>query len=319
LNTNKASDIRLKPLSGRFGILMSDLRGFTALTELYPTLSLLPLLDRYFADMTRIIDRHGGRIDKFMGDSVLALFDLRRDPEGAYRMLSCAIDMQLAMDAVNIYGAQLELPELFMGIGLNAGEVVTCELGSEIYREFTVLGDPVNVVTRMSTFALRGQVLLSEQVLELCRNQVETGADFNLLLKGKKQIIKVHELQGLLFPERKAVPLRENRRSPRVEAFLPASYHRLEQKRIHPESIKAEITDLSYGGMRLFTPMVHHLLDEIKIVVPFALGDQNNSDIYAKVLSCSVVDTTTWCISVEFTWLDEFARKAIRNLVDNLV
>jgi c-di-GMP-binding flagellar brake protein YcgR len=148
---------------------------------------------------------------------------------------------------------------------------------------------------------------------------VETGADFNLLLKGKKQIIKVHELQGLLFPERKAVPLRENRRSPRVEAFLPASYHRLEQKRIHPESIKAEITDLSYGGMRLFTPMVHHLLDEIKIVVPFALGDQNNSDIYAKVLSCSVVDTTTWCISVEFTWLDEFARKAIRNLVDNLV
>ncbi len=319
MNANKATGKPLTPLSGRFGILMSDLRGFTALTELYPTLSILPLLDRYFAEMTRIIDRHGGRIDKFMGDSVLALFDLRQDSEAAYRMLSCAIDMQLAMDAINAYGRTLELPEIFMGIGLNAGDVVACELGSEIYREFTVLGEPVNVVARMSAFALRGQILMSEQVIAHCRDQVETGADFNLLLKGKKQIITVHELQGLLFPERKSVPLRENRRSPRVEAFLPAAYHCIEEKRVQPAMIKAEITDLSYGGMRLFTPQEHRLLDEIKIVVPFALGEQHHSDIYAKVLSCNVVDNRTWCISVEFTWLDEFARKSIRNLVDNLV
>jgi len=319
LNANKACGRQLTPLSGRFGVLMSDLRGFTALTELYSTLAILPLLDHYFAEMTYIIDRHGGRIDKFMGDSVLALFDLQQDDDAAYRMLSCAIDMQLAMDAINAYGCELDLPEIFMGIGLNTGEIVACELGSEIYRELTVLGDPVNVVARMSSFALRGQVLMSDQVLAYCRDQVEIGADFNLLLKGKKQIITVHELQGLLFPDRKSVPLRENRRSPRVEAFLPASYHRLENKRLEPAAIKAEITDLSYGGMRIFTPQVHHLLDEIKIIVPFALGEQSSSDIYAKVLSCSAVDLRTWCISVEFTWLDEFARKSIRTLVDNLV
>jgi adenylate cyclase len=319
LNANKAPARQLTPLSGRMGILMSDLRGFTALTERYPTLAILPLLDRYFAEMTRIIDSHGGRIDKFMGDSVLALFDLQQDPDAAYNMLSCAIDMQMAMDAINAYGNELGLPEIFMGIALNAGEIVACELGSDIYREFTVLGEPVNVVARMAAFALRGQVLMSEQVFAHCRDQVETGTDFNLLLKGKKQIIKVYELQGLLFPARKSVPLRENRRSPRVEAFLPASYHCLEDNRIQTASIKAEITDLSYGGMRIFTPQEHHLLDEIKIVVPFAMGDQSNSDIYAKVLSCSPVDARTWCISVEFTWLDEFARKSIRTLVDNLV
>lgn len=303
----------------RCGVLMSDLRGFTALTELYPALSILPLLQHYFAEMTRIIDRHGGRVDKFMGDSVLAVFDLQEDADASYRMLSCAIDMQLAMDGINALGSESGLPGLFMGIGLNAGEVLRCRLGSEVYSELTVLGEPVNVVARMSTFALRGQILLSDAVLADCRDQVETGADFNLLLKGKKQIIKVHELQGLLYPERKQVPLRENRRSPRVEAFLPASYYRVEHKRIEPQAIKAEITDLSYGGMRLFTPEEHHLLDEIKIVVPFALGEQTNSDIYAKVLSCSAVDAATWCISVEFTWLDEFARRSIRNLVDNLV
>lgn len=319
MNANKAPVRQLTPLSGHMGILMSDLRGFTALTERYPILSILPLLDRYFAEMSHIIDGHGGRIDKFMGDSILALFDLQQDPDAAYNMLSCAIDMQVAMDAINAYGKELELPDIYMGIALNAGEIVACELGSDIYREFTVLGEPVNVVARMAAFALRGQVLMSEQVFAHCRGKVETGADFNLLLKGKKQIVKVFELQALLFPEPKSVPLRENRRSPRVEAFLPAAYHCLEGNRIQTASIKAEITDLSYGGMRIATSQQHQLLDEIKIVVPFAMGDQSSSDIYAKVLSCSPVDPRTWCISVEFTWLDEFARKSIRNLVDNLV
>jgi adenylate cyclase len=318
VKADKTPSRTLEPISGSFGILMSDLRGFTALTDTYPTLAILPLLNHYFAAMTHIIDRHGGRIDKFMGDSILALFDMQED-DAAYRMLSCATDMQLAMDAINAWGSERELPEIFMGIGLNVGEVVACELGSDIYREFTVLGEPVNVVSRMSAFALRGQILLTDAVIAPCRDQVQCGADFNLLLKGKKQIIKVHELQGLLYPEHKSVPLRENRRSPRVEAFLPASYSCVEEKRIAPSVIKAEITDLSYGGMRLFTPQHHRLLDEIKIVVPFALGEQRNSDIYAKVLSCSEINPNTWCISVEFTWLDEFARKAIRNLVDNLV
>jgi adenylate cyclase len=307
------------PRSSHCGILMSDLRGFTALAELYPPLTLLPLLDHYFATMTGIIAEHGGLIDKFMGDSVLALFDQQQGEDANWRMLSCAVEMQMAMDAVNRFGAERGLPELFMGIGLDAGEIVFCELGSAVYRESTILGAPVNVVSRMSAFALRGQILATQQVLDSCRERVVTGAELSLLLKGKKQVITVHELQGLQGPAFKQVPPRENRRSPRVEAFLPASYHCIERKRVLPTAIKADITDLSYGGMRLVTPQEHHLLDEIKIVVPFALGEQNHSEIYAKVLSCSPAGDDNWCISVEFTWLDEFARRAIRSLVDNLV
>jgi adenylate cyclase len=298
---------------------MSDLRGFTALTEQYPTLTFLPLLNHHFQQMIAIINAYGGYIDKFMGDSILALFDLEQDDDAAYKMLSCAIDMQLAMDKVNIYGSTLNLPEVFMGIGLNAGTIVSCKLGSEIYSELTVLGEPVNVVSRMSAFALRGQVLISEEVLKSCPDQVETGADFNLLLKGKKKIIKVFELQGLLYPDRKIIPARENRRSPRVEAFLPVNYYLIENKHIRPAPIKAEITDISYGGMRIFTNQEHHLLDEIKIVVPFAVGEESSSDVYAKVLSCTAEDERTFCISVEFSYLDEFARKSIKTLVDHLV
>lgn len=302
-----------------FGILLSDLRGFTAITEDYQTLTILPLLNFYFEKMTLIIDSHGGSIDKFMGDSVLALFDMEQDEDACYNMLSCAIDMQLAMDEVNQKALSLGLPAVYMGIGLNAGNIVACELGSDIYREMTVLGEPVNVVSRMAAFALRGQVLMTETVLASCRDQVETGTDFNLLLKGKKKVVKVHELQGLLYPDRKTIPTRENRKSPRVEAFLPVNYYDIENQRVNPKAVKAEITDISYGGMRIYTTQRHRLLDEIKLVVPFALGEESTSDIYAKVLSCTEEDNRTYCISVEFTYLDEFARKSIKTLVDHLV
>lgn len=297
---------------------MSDLRGFMALSEQYSALSILPLLNHYFRHMIAIIDSHGGIIDKFMGDSVLALFDLDKNREAIYNMLSCAIDMQLAMDEINQLGSTLGLPEVFMGIGLNAGNIVRCELGSDIYREITVLGEPVNVVSRMSAIALRGQVLITGEVYKACKDQIEIGADFNLLLKGKKKVVTIYELQGLLYPEHKSIPVRENRKSPRVEVFLPVTYFRLESKRIHPSPIQAEITDISYGGMRINTRQEHRLLDEIKIVVPYAIGQESYSDVYAKVLSCTAHEKI-YSVSVEFSYLDEFARKSIRTLVDHLV
>jgi len=104
-----------------------------------------------------------------------------------------------------------------------------------------------------------------------------------------------------------------------VEAFLPITYYEIENNRINPNAIKAEITDISYGGMRIFTPTEHSLLDEIKIVVPFAIGEEATSDVYAKILSCTEEENQTFCISVEFSYLDEFARKSIRTLVDHLV
>lgn len=307
------------PVSGLYGILMSDLRGFTAISEQFETLRLLPLLNFYFQKMTEVVSLHNGRVDKFMGDSVFALFDLEHNEDALYNMLSCSIDMQLAMDEVNQFGQTLELPEIFMGIGLNAGEVVACDLGSDIYRERTVLGEPVNVVSRMTAFALRGQVLMTEAVFKSYKDQVEIATDFNLLFKGKKKIIQIFELQGLLYPDRKTLPARENRKSPRVEAFLPISYHLIDNKRIDPYAIKAEITDISYGGMRIYTPQDHNLLDEIKIVVPFAIGEESSSDVYAKILSCTEESHQKFCISVEFSYLDEFARKSIRTLVDHLV
>ncbi|HTQ98446.1 MAG TPA: adenylate/guanylate cyclase domain-containing protein [Candidatus Acidoferrum sp.] len=300
---------------GRFGLLMSDLRGFTALTGQYPVDKLAPLLNLYFQRMTELIGRHGGVVDKFMGDSIFALFPVDTDHQAAVAMMSCAVDMQLCMDEVNRYAASLALPDIYMGIGLNLGAVVTCTLGSGIYREQTVLGDAVNLVARMAAFALRGQVLISPELLAAARDQLHIGASFQVMLKGKKHPVTVHELLGILHPIPKSIPVRENRKGPRVEVLLPISYHLIEDQRVRTNNVKADIIDLSYGGMRIVTPHSHQLLDEIKIIVPFGSG---SGDVYAKVLSSANESDGGFCISTEFSYLDEFTRKSIRSLVDHL-
>jgi len=305
----------------RFGLLMSDLRGFTALTTQYPIESLAPFLDLYFRRMTDVIGHHGGVIDKFMGDSIFALFpnDPKPVPGTDLALLSCAIDMQLAMDEVNTFGHTLGLPSIYMGIGINAGDVVTCTLGSGIYREQTVLGDPVNLVARMAAFALRGQVLMSETIYDAMKDHIVTGARFNVMIKGRKQPMPVYELHALAGSAGKTIPTRENRKSPRVEVILPISYHKIEDQRIHAQAIKADIIDLSYGGMRILTLQQHDPLDEIKIILPFGMGPGSiEGDVYAKVLTCISQDDGGYCISTEFSYLEEITRRAIRSLVDHL-
>ncbi len=308
----------LKP--GKFGLLMSDLRGFTALSTQYSIDQLGPFLDLYFRKMTDLIAHHGGVIDKFMGDSIFALFEVENLMDTTMAMASCAVDMQLAMDEVNEFGATLGLPEIFMGIGLNCGDIVTCTLGSGIYQEQTVLGDPVNLTARIAAFALRGQVLMSADVCEAAKHHVQAGPLFKVLIKGRKQPVTVQELLGITYPAAKAIPVRENRKGPRVEIILPVSYHLIEEQRVRSSSVKADIIDLSYGGMRILTPNQHQLMDEIKIVVPFGggAGSSSGGDVYAKILSCIPETDGGYCISTEFSFLDESTRKSIRSLVDHL-
>lgn len=121
--------------------------------------------------MVSIIDSHGGVVDKFMGDSVMAVFDSRDQPRAARQLLDCAIDIQLAMDEVNQHARRLGVPDIHMGIGINYGRMVLCELGSEIYRELTVLGDQVNLTARLTAFCLRGQILMSEKLHHMLNSE----------------------------------------------------------------------------------------------------------------------------------------------------
>ena len=304
----------VSPQERDFGILVSDLRGFTPLMEQHPPFAVVELLNHYYRAMIAIIDRHGGVVDKFMGDSIMALFDSKDNPNAPHQLLNCVIDMQLAMDGVNEFGRSKGLPGIYMGIGMNYGTVIACELGSEIYRELTVIGDQVNMTSRLANYCLRGQVLMSEGLYRRLGDDVLLGHVNEMHFKGTAQPIKIYEVLGRHGKHDVQLPVRDSRKSQRVDTDLPVTYHTIEDKLVSANAVPAQVIDLSLHGMRILSARQQDYLDEIRIVVPFLATD--NPAVYGKVLACRA-DGARFLINVEFTYLDDNTAKAIRMFVDH--
>lgn len=305
----------VRPQARDFGILVSDLRGFTPLMEQHPPFAVVELLNHYYRVMIAVIDRHGGVVDKFMGDSIMALFDSKDNPDAPRHLLDCVIDMQLAMDGVNAYARRKGLPGIYMGIGMNYGTVITCELGSEIYRELTVVGDQVNLASRLATYCLRGQVLMSEGLYRRLVKDVVLGHVHEMNFKGKAQSITVYEVLGQHGARNVQLPVRDSRKSHRVGADMPVTYFTIENNLVSEQPVAAQLIDLSMHGMRLTSVQHQEYLDEIRIRFPFLTQDAR--DIYGKVLACRESGAGAYLLNVEFTYVDESAGKAIRVFVDH--
>jgi adenylate cyclase len=132
-------------------IVFADIRGFTALTEVMPAHRLLETLNRYLATMLREIASEGGIVNKFGGDSILAVFGspLNPAPDHAARAVRSALRMRDALDAFNAEQIEAGLPELRAGFGVATGDVVAGNVGSERKIEYTVIGDAVNLAARL--------------------------------------------------------------------------------------------------------------------------------------------------------------------------
>jgi adenylate cyclase len=300
-------------------ILLSDLRGFTAMAEKYSPFTVIELLNRYFSKMSDIIDKHGGVIDKFMGDSIMVLFGVHDEKEMTLSStLACAIEMQIAMNDINVISQSLGMANLYMGIGINTGEVVAGTLGSDIYREYTVIGDQVNLVSRVEAQSLRGQILLSENTYNLSKNFTEIGDMNEVHVKGKREAVKMYELLALNIPKRLEVPRREIRSSPRVEVNIPLEYNLLDGKKVLSTYYTGNVIDISYGGLFVMTDVALESFVEIKMSVSLSLMGTGTSEIYARVLNCHKLDNR-YLSHMEFTAIDEQARKAIKAYVDKLI
>jgi adenylate cyclase len=123
------------------------------------------LLSEYFTEMVDCVFRHGGTLDKFMGDAVMAQWGApianADDPDRAMR---AAIDMMHALDELNTQWRAQGRPELAIGIGLSYGEVFAGNIGSERRLEFTVIGDTVNLASRLCSAAGAGEILISDDI-----------------------------------------------------------------------------------------------------------------------------------------------------------
>lgn len=300
-------------------LLISDLRGFTALTEQHSSLQVVDLLNRYLARMCQIIVRHGGKIDKFMGDSIMALFGLHvRQPDDAARALACAVEMQLAMDALNAENRYRDLPELFMGIGINTGTVVAAHLGSPLHREYTVIGDAVNITSRIEAQSLRGQILLSDATYKIVQDHVDVGKPNLVQLKGKQVPVCMYELLATRIPRELVVPRRTLRKSPRVMVEIPFQFQQVEGKRVSSKSLSGRVIDLGYHGLLANVPVYLSPFSEVRMQLATNPLTGKSRPFYARVLQCQI-EPGGYRISMEFTGIDDLSRLDIKSYVDQLI
>lgn len=300
-------------------ILIADIRGFTALLEFYSQARMAVLLNRFFGLVSQLIQRHGGMIDKFMGDSVMALFGApERRPDDPLRALACAVDIQLAMADFNRQSDHNGEPRLYVGIAVSTGEVMAGSFGSDFYREYTVIGDPVNLAARIEGYTLRGQVLLSEASYLATRPYIEVGEVHEVMVKGKSEPVKLYDLKAVKHPHTLLVPEIEIRKSPRILVDFPVVFRKVEAKRILSERFVGKVNDLGYFGLSADLPLILPTYSEILMSLTPEFGAESPVEVYARVLRATR-NKGGYRTNLQFTTIDTPGHIKVKQYIDQIL
>jgi adenylate cyclase len=183
-------------------VLFVDIRRFTALAEVLPPARLIGTLNRYFERMLAEVEAEGGIVNKFGGDSLLAVFGSPLNPmeDHAQRAVRAALRMREALMAFNLEQAASELPQLRVGFGIATGELVAGNVGSKRKLEYTVIGDPVNLAARLQelTTNLGAEILMSAQTAELARDVASLRSLGEIEVRGRAEHVEVFALEDRL-------------------------------------------------------------------------------------------------------------------------
>jgi len=176
-------------------ILFADIRGFTRISEHAPPEKIVSLLNRYFSAMTDIIFAHGGTLDKYLGDGLMALFGApTATPEDASNALNAAVAMQRRVLGINMELMNEGLPEIGVGIGLHTGEVTVGYIGSERRSEYTAIGDAVNTASRLESNAKGGDILISDATAKAAHSRYKLEPREAIMVKNRQQPVALWEV-----------------------------------------------------------------------------------------------------------------------------
>jgi adenylate cyclase len=178
--------------------MMTDLRGFTALSERLKPEQVVQMLNSYFEVMVDVVLQYKGTINEIIGDALLVIFGAPQEmPDRAQRAIACAIEMQNTMEKVNAQNHTLCLPELEMGIGLNETEVIVGNIGSSKRSKYAVVGSGVNMTSRIESYTVGGQILISESVRQQAGEVLRIDAQRDVLPKGAEKSLRIYEVGGI--------------------------------------------------------------------------------------------------------------------------
>ncbi len=181
----------------RVSILMSDIRGFTTLSEHLAPAQVVTMLNRYLGAMTDIIMTFKGTIDEFIGDAILAVFGAPvKGEDDADRAVQCALAMQRAMSEINAQNSAEGLPIISSAIAINTGDVIAGNIGSERRSKYGFVGHPMNVTSRIEDVTLGGEILISDSTLQSLKGAYLLSGSREIRVKGIDETLRVHKVAG---------------------------------------------------------------------------------------------------------------------------
>jgi adenylate cyclase len=191
--------LRLGGEKRELSVLFSDIRGFTSLSEKLPPEELVPQLNHYLTRMTQVVFDHLGTLDKYIGDAVMAIFGAPIPQEDhAVRACSTALHMMAALEELHAEWAERGLPPLHIGIGINTGMMMVGNMGSERRFDYTVLGDNVNLASRLEGLTkMYGVSVVVSEATWLATNGAFVGRELDVVrVKGKQLPVPIFQVMA---------------------------------------------------------------------------------------------------------------------------
>ncbi|HAY38787.1 MAG TPA: hypothetical protein DCY53_05235 [Desulfobacteraceae bacterium] len=270
-------------------LMLSDLRGFTPISEHLRPDQVIEILNSYLSQMSRIISQYKGTINEFIGDAILTFFGAPvKYEDSPARAVACALAMQLGMEDVNRQNKEMGLPPLYMGIGINTGDVIVGNIGSKERAKYGVVGHNINLASRVEGATIGGQILITPSTYEQVKDLVIVRAVRSIRFKGVEEDIDLYDVIGMKAPYNLML-LDVTEEGAPLKIPISVKINLMKDKRAVSTAMVAELTHFSTLWASLKSSEEIALLQEVRIDF---IGKEIDRKIYmyAKVASIARQD-----------------------------
>ena len=257
-------------------IMMSDLRGFTAMSEQMEPQALISMLNHYLGEMTDLIQRYNGTIIEFIGDGILAIFGAPHPSDyHASDAVAAAVAMQKQMKAINEWNRDRNFPILAMGIGINTGEVIVGNIGSEKRTKYGVVGSHVNLCGRIESYTVGGQILISPQTRSMISCDLDVAQELEVYPKGVKGTLTLSHITGIGKPYNLSCDVPSEQEDMRA-VHIPVGFKRITDKHCSETAYEGVVTAINEKYAILNTQIPVQVFENICIC--------SDNEIFCKVV-----------------------------------
>ena len=277
-------------------IMITDLRGFTSISERLRPEQVVRLLNIYFETMVEIVFKYNGTINEISGDSLVVIFGAPKAmPDRTQRTVACAIEMQNAMVEVNRQNRSQDLPEIEMGIGLNEAEVIVGNIGSKRRTKYGAIGSGMNQASRIESYTVGGQIYVSESIVEQIGKFLRIDNQLEVFPKGVGESFNIYDIGGIAGNYNLSL-IREESEQLSLSRKIPINCTILEGKHVGESDNKGNIVELSNKSASvIFTQPIEQLVN-LKINLDKVDEAFASKVLYAKVIECQNESLNQWLI-----------------------